>query len=175
MPANAVDAAELFGLHGKTVIVAGPGDCVSLAMITALASAGADVVHIRLPNHPNNEDIARRVRECGRQYTRYEDECRDEKRLRAVYQRLWEDSIGANVLLNCFYGGRNSKVVDFVGKPVGLVLKVCGRQITPTRVLCKEFAKRPLAKGEPGKIINVAKVLRVTFKAQREKWTHDEI
>lgn len=100
-PAPLVDVSTLFSLKGKTAIVTGATGGLGTAMTTALASAGAEIVSIELPNDPGTETIKEAVNKTGRSIRQYSCDVRDPKSLRGVYQQLWSDGIKGDILLNC--------------------------------------------------------------------------
>ena len=97
--APTIDIAKLFSLAGKTAIVTGGTGGLGTAMTTALASAGADIVSIELPNDPGSENTRQVVTGLGRRHTKYECDMSDMKDIRATYQRIWGDGVTADILL----------------------------------------------------------------------------
>jgi 2-dehydro-3-deoxy-D-gluconate 5-dehydrogenase len=151
-----LDISQLFGLHGKTAIVTGGTGGLGTAMTAALASAGADIVSIELPNDPNSSRTAQVVKDCGQSYCKYECDMRDTKQIRSTYQRMWADGVTADIVLNCAGVQRRAEAVDFTDEDIELVLDV---NVKATLVSCQEFAKKLLAEGQPGKIINIASII----------------
>lgn len=100
-PAPVVDVSKLFSLAGKTAIVTGGTGGLGAAMTTALASAGADIVSIELPEDPGSQIIKDAITKTGRSIRQYSCDVRDPKSLRAVYQQLWSDGVQGDILLNC--------------------------------------------------------------------------
>lgn len=96
-----VDVSKLFSLAGKTAIVTGGTGGLGAAMTTALASAGAEIVSIELPEDPASKSIKEAVEKAGRKIKQYSCNVRDPKSLREVYQQLWSDGIKGDILLNC--------------------------------------------------------------------------
>lgn len=97
--APTVDVAKLFSLTGKTAIVTGGTGGLGTAMTTALASAGADIVSIELPNDPGSERTKEVVTGLGRKYSKYECDMSDLKNIRSIYQQIWKDGVGADIVL----------------------------------------------------------------------------
>lgn len=93
------DIAKLFSLAGKTAIVTGGTGGLGTAMTTALASAGADIVSIELPNDPGSDKTKEVVTGLGRKYAKYECDMADLENIRTTYQRIWGDGITADILL----------------------------------------------------------------------------
>lgn len=151
-----VDVSKLFGLDGKTAIVTGGTGGLGTAMTTALASAGADIISIELPNDSGSENTAKVVKDCGRKYTKYECDVRDSKQLRATYQQMWNDGAVADIVLNCAGVQRRAEAIDFTDEDIDLVLDV---NIKASLISSQEFAKKLLSEGRPGKVINIASII----------------
>lgn len=100
-PTPIVDVSKLFSLAGKTAIVTGGTGGLGAAMTVALASGGADIVSIELPDDPSSKTIKEAVEKAGRAIRQYPCNVRDSKSLREVYQQLWSDGIKGDILLNC--------------------------------------------------------------------------
>ena len=103
-PSNAaVDVSKLFSLEGKTAIITGGTGGLGTAMTTALASAGADIVSIELPNDPGSENTRNIVEKtCGRKYRKYECDVSKMKNIRETYQKLWSDGVVADIVVRTF-------------------------------------------------------------------------
>lgn len=180
-----MDVSKLFCLAGKTAIVTGGTGGLGTAMTTALASAGADIVSIELPDDPGSEKTKDIVRGLGRQYTKYECDMRDMKNVRSTYQRMWSEGVRADIVLvsprctkrdqfkrpickpslpklnhysliqNCAGVQRRAEATDFTDEDIDLVIDI---NLKAVLVSCQEFAKKLLADGQPGKIINIASI-----------------
>lgn len=150
------DVAKLFSLEGKTAIVTGGTGGLGTAMTMALAAGGADIVSIELPNDPGSQTMKDAVAKTGRKLKQYQCNVRDPKDLRNAYQKIWDDGIQADILLNCAGVQRRSEAVGFTDEDIELVLDV---NLKATLVSCQEFAKPLLREGRPGKIINIASII----------------
>ncbi|KAK5169140.1 uncharacterized protein LTR77_006449 [Saxophila tyrrhenica] len=147
-PAPTVDIAKLFTLHGKTAIVTGGTGGLGTAMTTALASAGADIISIELPDDPGSERTKAIVKGCGRKYSRYNADVSDMKSIRSTYQQIWKDGLSADILLNCAGVQRRAEAVDFTDEDIDVVLDVNVKGLIAS---CQEFAKKLIADKRPGK------------------------
>lgn len=125
-------------------------------MTTALASAGADIVSIELPNDPGSEKTQKIVTDLGRKYSKYECDVREMKNIRETYKKIWADGITADILLNCAGVQRRAEAVDFTDEDIDVVIDV---NVKATLVSCQEFAKPLLANERPGKVINIASII----------------
>ncbi|KAF2487493.1 hypothetical protein BDY17DRAFT_289075 [Neohortaea acidophila] len=153
---GAIDVAKMFGLHGKTAIVTGGTGGLGTAMTTALASAGADIISIEIHNDPGSERTAKIVTDCGRKIRKYECDVSNLKSIRATYQKIWSDGLSADILLNCAGIQRRSDAADFTDEDIDAVIDI---NVKATLVSCQEFAKKLIADGRPGKIINIASII----------------
>ena len=145
----AVNVSKLFSLEGKTAIVTGGTGGLGTAMTTALASAGADIVSIELPNDPGSDNTRQIVEGCNKKYRRYECDVRELKQIRATYQKMWDDGVVADIVLNCAGVQRRAEAVDFTDEDIDLVIDV---NVKATLVSCQEFAKKLFAERRPGKV-----------------------
>lgn len=151
-----LDVAKMFGLHGKVAIVTGGTGGLGTAMTKALASGGADIVSIELPNDPGSKSTKEMVKACGRKYTKYEIDVRDTKALRELYQQIWKDGVVPDIILNCAGVQRRAEAVDFTDEDIDFVLDI---NLKAVLVSCQEFAKKLFAEGRPGKIINISSII----------------
>lgn len=146
----AIDVSKLFSLEGKTAIVTGGTGGLGTAMTKALASGGADIVSIELPDDPGSaktEEIVTKT--CGRKYRKYECDIGELKAVRATYQKIWNDGVVADILLNCAGVQRRNEAVDFTDAEIDVVIDV---NVKALLVSCQEFGKKLLADGRPGKV-----------------------
>ncbi|KAK3697072.1 hypothetical protein LTR37_017670 [Vermiconidia calcicola] len=156
MAEAAIDVSKLFSLAGKTAIVTGGTGGLGTAMTTALASGGADIISIELPNDPSSSNTSKIVTDLGRKYTRYECDIRDPKQLRSTYQKIWSDGRVADIVLNCAGVQRRAEAVDFTDEDIDAVIDI---NLKATLVSCQEFAKKNLSEGRPGKVINISSII----------------
>ncbi|EME40938.1 hypothetical protein DOTSEDRAFT_91007 [Dothistroma septosporum NZE10] len=140
-----VDVSCLFSLSGKSAIVTGGSGGLGLSMTTALASAGADIVSIELPNEPSSSAVASAISKAGRNLRQYHSDIRDSKHLHG--------DVKGDILLNCAGVQRRADADSFTDEEIEVVLDV---NLKATLVSCQEFAKPLLKEGSSGKIINIA-------------------
>ncbi|KAK3058327.1 hypothetical protein LTR09_001405 [Extremus antarcticus] len=126
------------------------------AMTTALASAGADIISIELPNDSGSENTKKVVEECGRKYTRYECDISNRQQIRETYRQMWSDGIVADIVLNCAGVQRRAAAVDFTDEDIDAVIDI---NLKATLVSCQEFAKKLIADKRPGKVINISSII----------------
>lgn len=111
---------------------------------------------IELPNDPGSENTQKVVRGCGRKISRYECNMQDLKSIRSTYQKIWADGVKADILLNCAGVQRRAEAVDFTDEDIDAVIDI---NLKATLVSSQEFAKKLLADGRPGKVINIASII----------------
>lgn len=64
--------------------------------------------------------------------------------------------VKADILLNCAGIQRRSEAAEFTDEDIDAVLDI---NLKATLISCQEFAKKNLADGRPGKIINIASII----------------
>ena len=125
-------------------------------MTMALASGGADIVSIELPNDAGSKNLKQSVTGIGRSMRKYECDVKNSKGLRACFQQIWSDGVQADILLNCAGVQRRAEAEDFTDEDIDLVIDI---NLKATMIACQEFAKPLLEEGRPGKIINIASII----------------
>ena len=125
-------------------------------MTTALASAGADIISIELPNDPGSSNTQKIVTDLGRKHSKYECDVSQMKNIRETYQKIWSDGHTADIVLNCAGVQRRAEAVDFTDEDIDAVIDI---NVKATMVSCQEFAKPLLSSGRQGKVINIASII----------------
>ena len=113
--------AKLFSLEGKTAIVTGASGGLGLAMTSALAEAGANIVSIQLANDSNAANLQKAVEQHSRSFSSLECDIRNAKELRATFQKIWDQNVLPDILLNCAGIQRRAKAEDFVDEDIEAV------------------------------------------------------
>ena len=73
MPSSTVfDPHQLFDLHGRTAVVTGARRGIGLAIATALAHAGADIIAVSAGLESSGGEVGHQVRATGRKFTGYQ-------------------------------------------------------------------------------------------------------
>lgn len=122
--------AKLFSLEGKTAVVTGGSGGLGVAMTSALAEAGANIVSIQIPNDPNGENLRKIIEQHGRSFSKFECNVRDAAELRATFQKIWERNVAPDVLLNCAGIQRRAKVEDFTDEDIDAVMPTGSTKLT---------------------------------------------
>ena len=94
------------------------------AMTTALASAGADIISIELPNDQGSQNTQSVVTGCGRKYIKYECDMRSKEAIRSTYQQIWSDGHTAGIVLNCAGVQRRAAAEDFTDEDIDFVIDI---------------------------------------------------
>lgn len=145
---------DLFRLDGRVALVTGATGGLGGAMAEALASAGADVVCHGLDEPPGETMAA--VRAAGRRAAPVVgDLSRPETALRLVDEA--EAALGpVSILVNNAGTIRRTPAAEHSDAEWDLVLAV--NVSSPFR-LAREVGRRLIARGAPGKVVNVASLL----------------
>ena len=113
--------AALFSLEGKTAVVTGGSGGLGLAMTSALAEAGANIISLQIPGDPNGESLQKTVEALDRSFSKFECDVSNATDLRATFQNIWEQNISPDILLNCAGIQRRKKVEDFTDEDIDAV------------------------------------------------------
>ncbi|GIF64027.1 2-deoxy-D-gluconate 3-dehydrogenase [Asanoa ishikariensis] len=144
----------LFDLSGRTAVVTGARRGIGLAMATALAEAGADIVGVSAALEPTGSEVERRVHAAGRRFTALRADFAD----RADVHRLAAE-LGAlgpiDILVNNAGTIGRAPAADHTDEMWDDVLHV---NLTSQFVLSREVGRRMLDRGS-GKIIFTASLL----------------
>jgi NAD(P)-dependent dehydrogenase (short-subunit alcohol dehydrogenase family) len=166
------------GLAGKVALVTGAGrkDGLGRAIALRLAADGADVAVTdvartfpcrRLEDSADQEpagswgiyDLANEIEGLGRRALPLVADLRDSSQIADLVGSVWEQFGGIDILVNNaaikINDVGNVPVVDFDEDVWRKQLDV---NLTAPFLLCKNTAKRMIARGQGGKIINVASV-----------------
>ena len=148
--------ASPFDLTGKTAIVTGASGGIGQAIAVALAAAGARVAGIA---RSGMNETARQVEETGSPFL----QVRADLSTTEPVERILDETISwagrADILINNAGIIRRADPLDFTEKDWDDVINV---DLKSVFFLAQAFAKRALARGAGGKIVNVTSVLAFT-------------
>lgn len=145
---------DLFRLDGRVALVTGATGGLGAAMAAALASAGADVVCHGLSDPP--EETLAAVRAEGRRAASVVGDLLDPLTAARLVEE-GEAALGAiDVLVNNAGTIRRSPAAEHSDADWDLVLAV---DLSSPFRLAREVGRRLIARGAPGKIVNVASLL----------------
>ncbi|CAM3758175.1 2-dehydro-3-deoxy-D-gluconate 5-dehydrogenase [Vibrio aerogenes CECT 7868] len=142
-----------FSLEGKVALVTGCNSGLGQMIAIALAQAGCDVVGV---NRSNRGDTASQIQALGRQYYPVSADLSDS----SVVPRAFEEAVAAagqvDILVNNAGIIRRNEAIDFTEQDWDDVMNT---NIKTVFFLCQQAAKHFIARGQGGKIINIASML----------------
>jgi glucose 1-dehydrogenase len=143
-------------LDGKVALVTGAGQGMGQGIAEALAIAGADVVINYRTNAAGAAETARLVQEAGRQAVVIQADVGNETQVEAMFRHLDEAFAAIDILVaNAGHGSVPKPLHETTWEEWNRVLRsnldgpfLCGR----------EAARRMLARGTGGRIVNISSV-----------------
>lgn len=147
------DSQQLFDLHGKTAVVTGARRGIGLAIATALAHAGADIVAVSANLDATGSEVQDRVTAAGRKFTGHQVDFAD----RSAVQRFADSLIDTRVdiLVNNAGTIARAPAADHLDADWDRVIAI---DLSSQFVLSREIGRAMLARGH-GKIIFTASLL----------------
>lgn len=143
-----------FDLSGQLAVVTGARRGIGLAMATALAEAGADIIGASATQETGACEVAERVAKHGRRFTGHRVDFADRDAVRAFAQLLAEGP-PVDILVNNAGTIRRSPAAEHTDDDWDHVLTV---NLSSQFVLAREVGRRMLSAGR-GKIIFIASLL----------------
>jgi glucose 1-dehydrogenase len=143
-------------LDGKAALVTGAGQGIGQGIAEALARAGADVAINYRTNAAGAAETAQRVAEAGRQAIVVQADVGDETEVEAMFHHLEEAFPALDILVsNAGHGSVSKPLHETTWEEWDRVMRsnlggpfLCGR----------EAARRMLARGTAGRIVNISSV-----------------
>ena len=142
-----------FRLEGRCALVTGAGRGLGQAMAIALAEAGVDVAGVYVTDI---EETRARVQAAGRRFTAIEQDLRGPAAARHVVEHAAEAMGRLDILVNNAGIIRRADSIDFTEADWDDVIDV---NLKSVFFLAQAAARRFLAQGGGGKIVNVASML----------------
>ncbi len=140
------------GLGGRVAMVTGGGRGLGLAVARRLAAEGADVVLLDLL-----DDVVGTARELGhtsgRKSTGVRCDVADEAQVSAAFDEVTAEGATPDILVNAAGVALGTPAVETSADAWRRVLDV---NLTGTFLVCREFARRLIAAGDPGAVVNVS-------------------
>jgi 2-dehydro-3-deoxy-D-gluconate 5-dehydrogenase len=146
-------AAHPFDLSGKTALVTGANTGLGQAIAVALAEAGADIVAV---GRTSPDETRAQVEAAGRRFHAIEADLATTAPIERVTEEAWSAFGAIDVLVNNAGTIRRADAVDFTEADWDAVM---GVNLKSVFFLTQAVARRMLARGEGGKVINVASLL----------------
>lgn len=144
-----------FDLSGKTALVTGCKRGIGLAMATALAEAGADIVGVSASLEASGSAAERAVQACGRSFSAYQCDFADRKQLSHFASEVTEAHPRIDILVNNAGSIRRQPAAEHSDENWDAILEI---NLNAQFVLSREIGRRMLEAGS-GKIIFVASLL----------------
>ncbi|TPK78090.1 MULTISPECIES: 2-dehydro-3-deoxy-D-gluconate 5-dehydrogenase KduD [unclassified Mesorhizobium] len=142
-----------FSLAGKRILVTGANTGIGQGIAVSIARAGGAVVGV---GRSSMDETAARIAEVGGQFEAVTADLADTAAAGPMLDRVWEESGPLDGLVNNAGIIRRADAVDLSEAEWNDVLDV---NLKTVFLLCQVFARRVLAGGRKGKIVNIASVL----------------
>ncbi|MEW9806008.1 2-dehydro-3-deoxy-D-gluconate 5-dehydrogenase KduD [Mesorhizobium sp. ZMM04-5] len=142
-----------FSLSGKRIVVTGANTGIGQGICVAVARAGGDVVGV---GRSSMEDTAALVAAQGATFLPVICDLGDPHAATAMFDTVWDMSGTIDGLVNNAGIIRRADAVEFSQEDWDDVMDVNLRSLF---FLCQSFARRALAAGREGRIVNIASVL----------------
>ena len=139
-----------FSLEGRTALVTGASRGIGRAVAVGLAEAGADIVAVSRSTDALAA-TAEEVRATGRGCTTHEADVTETAAIEALFRRMDEAELAANILLN---NAGMEEVRPSVEVDEALWDRILDTNLKGAFFVATGFATRLLAAGAPGSIIN---------------------
>jgi 3-oxoacyl-[acyl-carrier protein] reductase len=155
MPGETMSAAEIFDLHGKVALVTGASSGLGARFAEVLAENGASVVLVAR-RADRLAELKARIETSGGKAMAVEADVRDRAAMRAVFDAA-EKRFGTVTILV------NNAGVAHAGRAVELAeeewRRILSTNLDAVFFCAQEAARRMLAAGSGGAIVNIASVL----------------
>ena len=146
-----MDIAKLFDLTGKTALVTGSSDGLGFGMARALAAAGAAVV-LNGRDEKKLAAAAKSVQADGRRVFTRAFDVADEKAVLAAFEHFDAEGLPIDILVNNAGNQLRKPMVDVTTSEWRGILET---HLTAAFQVGREAARRMIARGRGGKIINI--------------------
>src|SRR5512133_2547877 len=148
-------APELFRLDGKTALVTGCRRGIGLAMATALAEAGADIIGVSATLEATGSEVERAVTAAGRKFCGYAVDFSDRSALYAFIKAVRNDHPVIDILVNNAGTIKRKPAAEHPDDFWDEILEI---NLSAQFILSREFGRDMVARGS-GKIIFTASLL----------------
>ena len=145
---------EAFRLHGKNALVTGSRRGIGAAIAVALAQAGADVAcHGR---NPEPGAACDEIRALGRRTSYFAGDVADARACAALFEKTVAEFGCIDILVNNAGAIRRAPAAEYPGEYWD---EMIAEHLTAVFRLSQLAGQQMLARGKPGKIVNVASLL----------------
>ena len=153
--------SKLFDLSGKTALVTGSSGGLGLAMARGLAEAGAAVVL----NGRDERKLAAAVKSletAGHRISARAFDVADEAAVRRAFGRFDAEDAAIDILVNNAGNQLRKPMVDLTSEEWRRIIDT---HLTATFLVAREAARRMIARGKGGKIINIGSLTSTVARA----------
>jgi gluconate 5-dehydrogenase len=162
-----MNLASLFDLSGKTALVTGSSDGLGLAMARGLAAAGARVV-LNGRDETKLAQAAKSFADAGHEIKAHAFDVADEKAVLSAFEHLDADGVTIDILVNNAGIQLRKPMVDLKTDEWRRVVDI---HLTGSFQVGREAARRMIARGRGGKIINIASLASEVARATIAPYT----
>jgi 2-dehydro-3-deoxy-D-gluconate 5-dehydrogenase len=145
----------LFDLTGKTAVVTGARRGIGLAMATALAAAGADIIAVSVNLEPEASQVQQAVEGAGRSYLGLQADLADRASVTDLARRLVQLGTPIDVLVNNAGSIARAPAAEHSDDDWDRILSI---NLSSQFVLSREIGRTMIERGR-GKIIFTASLL----------------
>lgn len=145
--------ANWFSVRGKVAIVTGASKGLGQAMAIALAEAGADIVGVA---SSSQDDTAQKVAATGRRFVAVKADLRSGSKVQSIVDEAVKSFGRIDILINNAGTIRRADAIDFNETDWDDVLNL---NLKTSFFLSQAVARRLIAQGQGGKIVNIASML----------------
>jgi len=160
-------ARDLFDLSGKTALVTGSSGGLGLAMARGLAEAGAAVI-LNGRDEPKLAAAAQTLTTAGHRVTTSAFDVTDEAAAMAAFDRFDHAGTAIDILVNNAGIQFRKPMVDLAAEDWRRVIET---NLTSAFLIGREAARRMIARGRGGKIINIGSLTSEVARATVAPYT----
>jgi gluconate 5-dehydrogenase len=159
--------SKLFDLAGKTALVTGSSGGLGLAMAGGLAEAGAAIVL----NGRGDTKLAAAVNsfeKAGHRVSARAFDVADENAIVAAFERFDAEGVAIDILVNNAGNQLRKPMVELTSEEWR---RIVDTHLTATFLVAREAARRIIARGKGGKIINIGSLASTVARATIAPYT----
>jgi gluconate 5-dehydrogenase len=159
--------SKLFDLAGKTALVTGSSGGLGLAMAGGLVEAGAAVVL----NGRGDRKLAAAVKSfetVGHRVSARAFDVADENAIVGAFERFDAEGVAIDILINNAGNQLRKPMVDLTSEEWR---RIVDTHLTATFLVAREAARRMIARGKGGKIINIGSLASTVARATIAPYT----
>jgi 2-deoxy-D-gluconate 3-dehydrogenase len=148
-------ALDAFSLHGRLAVVTGARRGIGLAIATALAEAGADIIGVSASLEPEGSEVQRAVEGAGRTFSAHRVDFADRAAVTGFAAELAGSQPPVDILVNNAGTIERAPAVDHSDEAWDRVIEV---NLSSQFVLTREIGRTMVERGS-GKVIFTASML----------------